>query len=176
MVAYCNWLSKCSLLCIALKHWREHNSVRLCDWHREDMSLGRGLPEFCRLLLNTLGTDCSKKSVIHTNRDKNIRGGEVSCVSMDTEQCPPFWIHFQPTVERWLSFVCLFRLKRKKNSIWKAKVALALMITSPSHNMKGTNQSLGTDRHTHTYTHVPFYTHTHKTPSLDWLHFARRFN
>ncbi|XP_078110886.1 zinc finger protein castor homolog 1 isoform X7 [Sander vitreus] len=33
-------------------------------------------------------------------RDKNIRGGEVSCVSMDTEQCPPFWIHFEPALKR----------------------------------------------------------------------------
>ncbi|XP_031701427.1 zinc finger protein castor homolog 1 isoform X3 [Anarrhichthys ocellatus] len=33
-------------------------------------------------------------------RDKNIRGGEVSCFSMDTEQCPPFRIDFEPTLER----------------------------------------------------------------------------
>ncbi|XP_056278931.1 zinc finger protein castor homolog 1 isoform X3 [Pseudoliparis swirei] len=33
-------------------------------------------------------------------RDKNIRGREVSCFSMDTEQCPPFRNHFEPTLER----------------------------------------------------------------------------
>lgn len=132
------------------------------------MSFGsQGLLVLCYFLLNKTGTDWSKKSVIHTNRDKNIRRGEVSCVSMDTEQCPPFWIHFELTLERWLSLVCLFHLKREKNSIWKAKVALALMITSPSHNMKGTNQSLGTDRHTHTHTRPVLHTHTHTKP-LPW--------
>lgn len=132
------------------------------------MSLGsQGLLVLRYLLLNKTGTDWSKKSVIHTNRDKNIRRGEVSCVSMDTEQCPPFWIHLEPTLERWLSLVCLFHLKREKNSIWKAKVALALMITSPSHNMKGTNQSLGTDRHTQTHTRPLLHTHTHTKP-LPW--------
>lgn len=40
-------------------------------------------------------------------------------------------------------------------------MALALMITSPSHNMKGTNQSLGTDRHTHIHTHASPSAHTH---------------
>lgn len=39
------------------------------------------------------------------------------------------------------------------------------MITSPSHNMKGTNQSLGTDRHAHT--HILFCAHTHTKP-LPW--------
>lgn len=43
------------------------------------------------------------------------------------------------------------------------------MITSPSHNMKGTNQSLGTDRHTHTYTRVLFCAHIHMhTKPLPW--------
>ncbi len=35
------------------------------------------------------------------------------------------------------------------------------MITSPSHNMKGTNQSLGTDRRAHIHMHPPLHTHTH---------------
>ena len=157
---------------IALKHGGEHNSVQLCDWHREDMSSGRVLLEFYRLLFNTRRTDWSKKS----RRDKNIRAGEVSRVFQWTpNNVPPFWIHFEPTLERWLSFVCLFRLKRKKNSIWKAKVALALMITSPSHNMKGTNQSLGTDRHTHIHTHVLFCTHIHtQNPFLGLITFCKK--
>lgn len=41
------------------------------------------------------------------------------------------------------------------------------MITSPSHNMKGTNQSLGTDRHTSSSPHT--YTHTKPLPWTDYI-------
>lgn len=47
------------------------------------------------------------------------------------------------------------------------------MITSPSHNMKGTNQSLGTDRHAHTHilfcAHTCTHTHTKPLPWTDYI-------
>lgn len=43
------------------------------------------------------------------------------------------------------------------------------MITSPSHNMKGTNQSLGTDTHRRAHTRVILYTHTKPLPWTDYI-------
>lgn len=58
--------------------------------------------------------------------------------------------------------ICLFitGLKERKRRVSKGKVALALMITLPSRNMKATNQSPGTNRHTHILVHT-------QKPSLD---------
>lgn len=150
-----------------------------CDWHWEDMRPGWAFLEFC---LEPIVDWCKKKqngtkqnkSQSFTPTETKASGEERHLMFQWTQNnITPSWIHLEPTLERWLSLVCLFRLKRKKNSIWKAKVALALMITSPSHNMKGTNQSLGTDRRTHTHilfcTHVHTHTHTKPLPWTDYI-------
>lgn len=153
---------------VALKQLGEHNSVQhstgSCDWERIWAQAGFFFSFAVYCWTHKEPTDLKSQSFTPAQTKTS---GEVSFVSMDTEQCPPFWINFELTLERWLSLVCLFRLKRKKNSIWKAKVALALMITSLSHNMKGTNQSLGTDRHTSSFLHT--YTHTKPLPWTDYI-------